>query len=119
MATLVVTLTQQSSALTSSSDVRDRTSYYLASLIVGTPIWLGLWRLAQRRLGRSPEEQRSRERRLFLAAIFAAASVVALFALHTVLRVILTLPDATDVTPTVRDGIFAAAQAATGPGTAT
>lgn len=109
-ATVVVAAAQQSSALIGGSVVRDRTSYYLASIVVGTPIWLSLWLLAQRRLGRSPLERQARERRWYLAAIFAVASVVALFGLRSLLQNILTLPGADDITLTVRDGIFAGAR---------
>ncbi|HEX8917246.1 MAG TPA: DUF5671 domain-containing protein, partial [Chloroflexota bacterium] len=107
LATVVVEITQHSSALIGSSDARDHTSYYLASIVVGTPIWLGLWTLVQRRASRSPLEKQARERRWYLAAIFAVTSVVALFGLHSLAEDFLTLPGAFDKTQTVRDGIFA------------
>jgi len=97
-------------ARTGGAAVRDRTSYYLASIVVGTPIWLSLWLLAQRRLGRSPLERQARERRWYLAAIFAVTSVVALFGLRFLLQDVLILPGADNVTLTVRDGIFAGAR---------
>jgi Domain of unknown function (DUF5671) len=110
----VATATQRSSTLIGAADMRGRVSFYLAALIVGLPIWLGFWRAAQRRTMRAPDERAARERRLFLAAVFASTSVVALFALHTLLRVVLTLPGAADLRPDLQpsplDGITAGAR---------
>lgn len=110
LANVIVTITQQSNALAGSSSVRDRTSYYLASIVVGLPIWLGLWRLAERRADRSPQERQSPERRLYLAGIFATASIVALFGLQGALSTVLTLPDTADRALAIRDGIFSGAR---------
>lgn len=109
-ATVIVTITQQSNVLIGTSEVRDRTSYYLASIVVGLPVWLVFWRLAQRRAVLSPAERQSRERRLYLAGVFAVASVVALFGLHDLLHMLLTLPGTDDRTLSVRNGIFAGAR---------
>src|SRR2546423_3862387 len=106
----VATATLRSSTLIGAADMRGRVSFYLAALIVGLPLWLGFWRAAQRRTMRAPDERAARERRLFLAAVFASTSVVALFALHTLLRVVLTLPGAADVRPSPLDGIAAGAR---------
>src|SRR5918911_1859149 len=106
----VATATLRSSTLIGAADMRGRVSFYLAALIVGLPLWLGFWRAAQRRTMRDPDERAARERRLFLAAVFASTSVVALFALHTLLRVVLTLPGVADVQPSPLDGIAAGAR---------
>src|SRR5919202_5971798 len=110
----VATATLRSSTLIGAADMRGRVSFYLAALIVGLPIWLGFWRAAQRRTMRDPDERADHERRLFLAAVFASTSVVALFALHTLLRVVLTLPGAADLRPDLQpsplDGITAGAR---------
>src|SRR5919202_186651 len=85
----------------------------LVALVIGVirlPLWLGFWRAAQRRTMRVPDERAARERRQFLAAVFASTSVVALFALHTLLRVVLTLPGVADVRPSPHDGIAAGAR---------
>lgn len=84
-------------------DVREQASYYLATLIVATPLWLGFWRLAKRRIVRSPQERDAPERRLYFALVFAIAATVALFALHTLLRVVLTLPGPHDTNTVLRD----------------
>src|ERR687884_2022307 len=106
----LATATLRSSTLIGGADMRGRVSFYLAALIVGLPLWLGFWRAAQRRTMRDPDERAARERRLFLAAVFASTSVVALFALHTLLRVVLTLPGAADMRPSPLDGIVAGAR---------
>jgi len=85
-------------------DVREQASYYLATLIVATPLWLGFWRLAARRIVRTPHERDAPERRLYFALVFAIAAVVALFALHTLLRVVLTLPGPHDTNAVLSDG---------------
>jgi hypothetical protein len=112
LATLVASVAPHEGSTITNPNVRDRTSYYLASLIVGLPIWLGLWTRAQRRASASTFERIAPERRLYLGLLFGDASVSALFGFHTVLRVILTLPGASgaDRTTLVRAGIFAAAR---------
>jgi len=90
--------------LLSARDAREQASYYLATLIVATPLWLGFWRLAERRIARSPRERGAPERRLYFALVFAIAAVVALFALHTLLRVVLTLAGPHDTNTVLRDG---------------
>src|SRR5581483_11836330 len=94
----------------SSGDTRQELSLYLATLLVGLPLWLGAATAANRRAGRTVEERDAVERRLFLAIVFAATSVVALFALQSLLRVVLTLPGAPTVTPDWRGAITAGSQ---------
>jgi hypothetical protein len=94
-------------SLISASDARSQASYYLAALIVGTPLWLGFWRIATRRIDTDPAERQAPERRLYFAAAFAVTSVVALFAFHTVLRVVLEAPWSSDTTALARDGVMA------------
>lgn len=91
----------------SASDARQQASYLLAALIVSTPLWLGFWRLEARRIARSPSERQAPERRVYLALAFAVTSVVALFALHTVLRVVLSIPTSHDSNSLLRDGVEA------------
>lgn len=110
VATIVATIVQHSNVLAGSSGQRDRTSYYVAALIVGLPIWLGLWQRAQRRVSRSTEEGQARERQWYVAAIFAVTSVVALFGLHSVLSDLLRAPDIGDTATSIRDAIFAGAR---------
>lgn len=93
--------------LMGADEARTEVSYYLATLIVATPLWLGFWRLLDRRLGRTPEERDAPERRLFFAAVFAVTSVVALFALHTLLRVLFTIPGTEGSNDALRDGASA------------
>lgn len=88
----ITTLALRPGLLSGAEDARVRASLYLAALIVGAPIWLGFWSARQSRAARSVDERRSFERRLFLGAVFALASVVALYELHAVLRYLLTLP---------------------------
>src|ERR671917_636214 len=95
LALIVSWLTLRSSTLLGAGDLRERASLYLAALVVGLPIWLGHWLLAQRLVERAPEERAALERRLFLAAVFAVTAVVALFALHRVLATLFTLPGTT------------------------
>src|SRR5437588_58084 len=66
----------RSQILLSAEDVRTRVSYDLAALIVSTPLWLGLWRVAGRGIRRSEEERQAPERRLYLALAFAVTSIV-------------------------------------------
>src|SRR5438094_803233 len=99
LAVLVAQPVLQSSALLGASDLRSRTSLYLAELVVGLPIWLGHWLVAERFARRSPEERDAPERRLFLAAVFGVTAVVALFALRGLLRAALTLPGAPTAQP--------------------
>jgi hypothetical protein len=89
----------------SAGDARQQASYYLAALLVCTPLWLSFWKLAQRRMERVPEERNALDRRLFFALVFVVTSVTALFALHTLLRVLLTLPQPHDLNNTLRDGV--------------
>ncbi|MGI8914713.1 MAG: DUF5671 domain-containing protein [Chloroflexota bacterium] len=108
MASLIVsTLTIPGGTILSADDVRTRASLYLAELVVGLPVWLGHWLAAERGVVRRPEERQARQRRLFLAVIFAVTSVVALFALHDLLRFILTLPSG-KATPATLDAAIRA-----------
>ncbi len=110
LALAVTTATLQANLLISQNDVRSRASFYLAALIVGLPILLGFWRPAQRRAAASADERDAGERRLFLAAVFATAAVVALFALQRLLAVVFTAPAPASLRPSVLDGIGAGAQ---------
>jgi hypothetical protein len=94
----------------SDQDARTGASYYLAALIVGTPLWLGLWRVLRRRVQRSPDEQNALERRLFLAATFTVTSIVGLFALQALVESLLTLPAAVDQTAMAKNAVMAGAQ---------
>lgn len=85
-------LTVAGSVLVGAADLRTRASLYLAALVVGLPIWLGHWLIAERAVARAPEERAAVERRVFLAAVFGVTAVIALYALHTVLRFVFTLP---------------------------
>ncbi|MCL4508692.1 MAG: DUF5671 domain-containing protein [Chloroflexi bacterium] len=92
LAIFVAALTLGASTLLGASVTRTQVSLDLAALIVGLPVWLGHWLIAERRAARIPEERETWQRRLFLAAVFATTSVVALFALQGLLRFLLTLP---------------------------
>lgn len=85
-----------SSAVLSAAVSRSAASFSLAGLIVGVPVWLVHWIAASRVAARSREERDSLPRRLYVAAVFAIAAVVALFALRSLLQVLLTLPGARD-----------------------
>ena len=106
----VVTTTVGTNALLGAGDLRARASLYLAALVVGLPVWLGLWLVAERLAARSPDERAAPERRLFLAAVFAVTAVVALVALRDVLRAVLTFPGGRDTARTTTAGIAAAAR---------
>jgi hypothetical protein len=80
-----------------SGDTRQELSLYLATLIVALPLWLGAATAANRRARQSAEERDARERRFFLAIVFAATSVVALFALQSLLHAVLALPGGLDM----------------------
>jgi hypothetical protein len=105
---IISTLVLPSDTILSGDDVRTRASLYLAELVVGLPVWLGYWLAAERGVARKSEEPNSVQRRLFLATVFAVTSVVALVALHDLLRFVLTLPGAT-ATPASRDAAIRAA----------
>jgi hypothetical protein len=108
MASLIIgTLVLPSGTVLSGGDVRTQASLYLAELVVGLPVWLGCWLAAERGVARQSEEPDSAQRRLFLATVFAVTSVVALVALHDLLRFVLTLPGAT-ATPASRDAAIRA-----------
>nr|MDQ3328396.1 DUF5671 domain-containing protein [Chloroflexota bacterium] len=108
---LVITITAlQETVLSGGDDNRVRASLYLAELIVGLPVWFAFWTASQRRATASEEERDSTARRVFLGATFAVTSVVALFALHSVLRYVCTLPGTGDSSPTPQDTVFSAAR---------
>ncbi len=108
----VATPLLHSSTLISMDDLRSRASFYLAALIVGTPLWWGAWRAAQRRALASVDERTARERRLFLAAVCAVTAVMALFAAQTLLQYLLTLPAPAAEQTSAVTGIAAAARLA-------
>lgn len=110
LALIVARSTLEASTILGTGDLRARASLYLAQLVVGLPIWLGHWLVAQRAAARSAEERDAPERRLFLAAVFAVTAVVALFALHDLLRFVFTLPGATNRQRATLDGIAAGAR---------
>ncbi len=108
---LAITLTVlQDSMLSTTDDNRVRASLYLAELIVGLPVWLALWTVTQRRAGVYDDERGSTARRVFLGATFALSSVVALYALQTVLRYTFTIPGTRNGDPSAQDAAFAAAR---------
>lgn len=109
-ALIMVPVVPGARALISNEDIQVRTSYYLAALIIGAPLWLGLWRLAQRRVVQTPAERHAIERRLFLAATFGVTAVVALFGLQEFLQNSLALFGSQDHGPHTRDTIIGAAQ---------
>ncbi|GAC1464873.1 MAG: hypothetical protein PVSMB7_08490 [Chloroflexota bacterium] len=102
---LLFSLTPNSGTVLSSTDARTRASYYLAALLVGTPLWYWCWSNLQRRAARSIEERNALERRLFLAAVFSTTAIVALVGLHTFLEAAFMLPAAADAAPDVRNTI--------------
>lgn len=111
LAGLVVAATvPQFSGMLSSQDMRTRASYYLAALIVGVPLWLGFWLVAQRRVRRSPLERNALERRLYLAGIFAVTAIVVLFASQALVNALLSLPVGGNRTGSVRDAVLAGIQ---------
>jgi hypothetical protein len=93
------------STLISADDVRVRASYSLAALIVGAPLWLGLWRHAQKRVAKNPAERNAVERRLHLGAIFATAAIVALFGAQEALSALISLVGNGDRSPLIRDAV--------------
>ncbi len=97
-------------SLISHHDAEQRASLYLAALIVGAPVWLGLWRHAQKKLRASPAELNTGERRLYFGAIFGSAAVVALFGLQEAVRAALTLSGNTPHNPLIRDLVVGGAQ---------
>ncbi len=110
LAILLALALPQGATLIAAADIRGRASFSLAALIVGLPLWLGIWTIMRRRLLHAPEEHDAGERRLFLAAAWATAAVVALFASQTLLQVILTLPGPAAARPALLDGFAAAAR---------
>jgi len=110
LALAVATSTLKSSTLLGAADLRSRLSFYLAALVVSAPVWLLAWREAGRGMAQRPGERDTPERRLFLAAVFATAAVVALFAGQSLLQVVLTLPGPATDRPSPLDGIAAGAR---------
>jgi hypothetical protein len=110
LALFVTRVTLRANVLVGVEDMRSRVSFYLAALLVGAPLWLGFWLSAQRRARAVPDERNAPERRLFLGAVFATTSVVALFALHTLLATLLTLPGPVETRRPALDGILAGAR---------
>lgn len=86
-------------------DIRTRVSLYIAALVVGLPIWLGLWRPAQRAAAASPADRGAPERRLYLGAVFAVTAVVSLFALKGLLDYLFTLPAPRDLAPAAHEAV--------------
>ncbi len=94
----------------SNTDAKTQVSSYLAALIVGAPLWVGFWLIAQRRVTRSEEERQALERRLFFAATFAVTSIVALFAGQALLEAALTWPGALDRNSVAKNAVIAGAE---------
>src|SRR5437764_1185394 len=90
--------------LISANEAREQGSYYLAALIVATPLWLSFWRVIRSRIARRPEEGDAPERCLFFGIVLMATSIVALGGIHTLLRVVFTLPDVHDSDAALKDG---------------
>lgn len=91
--------------LISGSSLRQQVSYYLAALIVATPLWLFFWRLVQKRTESSAAERLAPERHLFLALTSAIGTIAALFAFHTILRVIFSLPAEHETRQVLQDAV--------------
>lgn len=91
LALALIPVIPDASTLISADDIRVRASYSLAALIVGAPLWLGLWRHAQKRAAKNPTERGTVERRLYLAAIFGTGAIVALFGANEALSAIILL----------------------------
>src|SRR5947209_4829595 len=96
--------------LISPDAARTQISYSLAALIVAGPLWLVFWRLVERRVERSPLERQAPERRLYFALVFAINGVVSLYAFHTLVRVLITLPAPGNGDASLRDGASALIQ---------
>lgn len=91
LALALIPVIPHASTLISADDSRVRASYSLAALIVGAPLWLGMWRHAQKRVAKNSAERGTVERRLYLAAIFSTGAIVALFGANEALSAILVL----------------------------
>lgn len=87
------------------SSLRQQVSYFLAALIVATPLGLAFWRLVKGRVARNAAELQAPERHLFLALTSGIGAVVTLFAVHTILRVLFSLPAEHDTRSVLQDGI--------------
>ncbi len=107
---VVSTVILQSATLIGAADLRSRASFYLAALIVATPLWLSFWLAAQRRAASVPEERGSIDRRAFFGALFVVTSLVVLFALQRLLRSLLSVPGARESQSPTQEGIEAAAR---------
>lgn len=110
LAILLGVALQRAGALLAAGDMRGRASFSLAALIVGLPLWLGIWTALGRRVARHPVERDAGERRLFLAAARATTAIVALFALQDLLRFALTWPGPAASRPAPLDGVAAGAR---------
>ena len=107
---VVSTVILRSATLMGAAELRSRASFYLAALIVGTPLWLSFWLAAQRRVASMPEERGSIDRRAFFGALFVVTSLVVLFALQRLLRSLLSVPAARESQSSTQEGIEAAAR---------
>jgi hypothetical protein len=89
--------------------LRQELSLYLATLMVGLPLWLVAAIAAHRRARRTVVERDARARRLFLAVVFAVTSVVALFEARSLIHAVLAVPGAPGLAPDWQGAIDAAA----------
>jgi hypothetical protein len=93
----------------SPEDAKTSVSSSIAALLVGAPVWLSFWAVAQRRANRSAAERETVERRLFLGAVFAVTALVVLFGVSgTVTAVFMLLAGAGSRTAQLRDLMAAA-----------
>lgn len=97
-------------SLISHHDAEQRASLYIAALVVGAPVWLGLWRHAQRKLQTSPAELNTGERRLYFGAIFGTGAVASMFGLQEVVHSVLLFASSSPHNPLVRDTVVGGAQ---------
>lgn len=90
-------------SIVSPSALRSEVSYALAALLVATPLSLVVWRLVEGQMARDEAERRAPERHLFLALTAGIGAAVSLFAIHTILLVVLSLPADHNATQVLKD----------------
>ena len=78
--------------LITNHDARSRLALVLAEGVIGGLLLGGVWPLAERRAARAAADRDALARRLSFAAAFVVTAVLALFALHSLLAAVLTLP---------------------------
>jgi hypothetical protein len=65
--------------------VREQVASWGAATLVGVPVWLAHWLLAQRLLAKDPAERESALRRLYLYAVLTVATIAAAYATFEVI----------------------------------